>query len=214
MDAYEWKDADGESYGIETEGIYWQKSYNERYQLVEGIEAGDDAILQINSGASDEILRLADRVRELEEARPLTPFERIAADRLADEVASLVSRHLLDSRSAAADALLDYREPPRSARSDRIAALEEEVEAELRGQVEISTSNGHAFEKWQERERKLREALAPVLAAFEERAAAWDRMRVAFDDTGWSGPPPVMDPRITLTAEFEVETLRALLKEE
>jgi len=55
-------------------------------------------------------------------------LDKIAADRLADEVASLVARGLLDSRSAAADALLDYREPPRTPRSDRLAEVEQENE--------------------------------------------------------------------------------------
>lgn len=46
------------------------------------------------------------------------------AGRLADEVAVLVRLHNLDSRSPAADALLDYREPPSSPRADRLAELE------------------------------------------------------------------------------------------
>ena len=105
----------------------------------------------------------------------------------------------------------------RAACADEIAALlaendEWEAVAETasreRARMELLASES------QERERKLREGLAPVLALFEERAAAWDRMRAAFDDTGWSGPPPVMDARISLTAEFEVEVLRDLLKEE
>lgn len=58
-------------------------------------------------------------------------FDELAADRLADEVAVLVTNGYLDSRSAAADALLDYRNPPRSPRSDRLADLERE-NAELR----------------------------------------------------------------------------------
>lgn len=61
---------------------------------------------------------------------PLSPLQKMAADRLADEVAVLVTRGYLDSRSAAADALLDYRQPPRSPRSDRLAELENGVATE------------------------------------------------------------------------------------
>lgn len=51
------------------------------------------------------------------------------ADRLADEVAVLVVNRVIDSRSAAADALLNYRNPPRSPRSDRLADLEADRDA-------------------------------------------------------------------------------------
>ena len=63
-----------------------------------------------------------------------SPFDRLCADRLADEVAVLVRRGALDSRSPAADALLDYREPPSSSRADRLAEacrLLEEARAQL-----------------------------------------------------------------------------------
>lgn len=50
------------------------------------------------------------------------PFDKIGADRLADEVAAMVTRGVLDPRSPAADALLDYRCPPRTPRSDALAA--------------------------------------------------------------------------------------------
>ncbi len=51
------------------------------------------------------------------------------ADMLADEVAALVMRRVIDSRSAASDALLRYREEPRTELSDRIAALESALSA-------------------------------------------------------------------------------------
>lgn len=54
-------------------------------------------------------------------------WDRRAADRLADEVAALVRRGKLDSRSPAADALLDYRNPPSSPRADRLAELEQQL---------------------------------------------------------------------------------------
>lgn len=53
-----------------------------------------------------------------------SPFDQLCADRLADEVAVLVRRGVIDSRSPAADALLDYRNPPSTPRADRLAELE------------------------------------------------------------------------------------------
>lgn len=47
--------------------------------------------------------------------------------RLADEVDVLIRAKVLDSRSPAADALLDFREPPSTPRSCRLAALEQEL---------------------------------------------------------------------------------------
>jgi hypothetical protein len=79
----------------------------------------------------------------LEEIRRfrLDPFVIRCADRLADEVAALVRRRVIDSRSPAADALLDYREPPSTPRADRLAALEREVERLL-----AITGNPDTFE--------------------------------------------------------------------
>lgn len=57
------------------------------------------------------------------------PLDKRCADALADEVAALVRRGVIDSRSPAADALLDYREPPSTPRADRLAALEAERDA-------------------------------------------------------------------------------------
>jgi len=42
---------------------------------------------------------------------PERPFDKRAADALANEVAKLIERGVIDSRSPAADALLDYRDP-------------------------------------------------------------------------------------------------------
>jgi hypothetical protein len=49
------------------------------------------------------------------------------AGRLADEVDALIRSKVIDSRSPAADALLDFREPPRTPRSDRLADLDKIV---------------------------------------------------------------------------------------
>ncbi len=76
-----------------------------------------------------------ERVEELEkllrsyQAGGLGPFAKKAADALADEVAACVVRRELDSRSPAGDALLDYRNPPTTPRSDRLAALETRFES-------------------------------------------------------------------------------------
>lgn len=84
------------------------------------------------AAAREEALRA--RVRELEAAAPRKPFDVRCADALADEVAALVRRKVIDSRSPAADALLDYRNPPSSPRADRMAELEREL-GELRKAV-------------------------------------------------------------------------------
>jgi hypothetical protein len=105
-----------------------------------------------------EILRLAQENRELKAQREqvLTPFQKIGADRLADEVASLVTRGYLDSRSAAADALLDYREPPRTARSDRLAKLDALLASERPPQALEDAYYGRGGGPWTPMERVWR----------------------------------------------------------
>lgn len=56
-------------------------------------------------------------IERLKTPAPLSPFDRRAADNLADEVAVLVLRGAIDSRSLVGDALLDYRDPPCSDRA-------------------------------------------------------------------------------------------------
>jgi hypothetical protein len=51
------------------------------------------------------------------------PFQFMDAEMLADEVAVLVRKGIVDSRSPVADALLNYRDPPATERSDRLAKL-------------------------------------------------------------------------------------------
>lgn len=64
-------------------------------------------------------------VRELRlfRAGDAHPFDRRCADALADEVDVLIKRRMIDSRSPAADALLDYRDPPRTPRSEELETL-------------------------------------------------------------------------------------------
>ncbi|HKP08326.1 MAG TPA: hypothetical protein VJU58_13820 [Microbacterium sp.] len=69
------------------------------------------------------------------EKRPLRTFDHVAGDRLADEVAVLVRRRVIDARSPAGDALLDYRDPPTTARADRLAEIER-AHAALSAEVE------------------------------------------------------------------------------
>lgn len=67
---------------------------------------------------------------------PLMTFDRRAADALADEVGVLIYRKVIDARSPAGDALLDYRQPPSSPRADRLAGLEAQVaNFERRGEL-------------------------------------------------------------------------------
>ena len=61
-------------------------------------------------------------------AQPVRLFDHLAAERMADEIAGLVQRKVIGSRCPAADALLDYRDPPRSERSDRLVDLENQIE--------------------------------------------------------------------------------------
>lgn len=77
------------------------------------------------------MLSAIDRLtRERDEARALGEMEwqvdRRGAERLADEVAVLIRKGLLDARSPTGDALLDYRNPPSSPRADRLVTLERE----------------------------------------------------------------------------------------
>lgn len=71
---------------------------------------------------------LAAVVCELVAQIPREPFDVRCADALADEVAVLIDKKLLDSRSPAAGALLDYRNPLRSPRSDRLRTLEADLD--------------------------------------------------------------------------------------
>lgn len=74
------------------------------------------------------LVRLLTEIEELHRRAPRESFDVRCADKLADEVDVLVLRKVIDSRSPSADALLDYRNPPTSPRSDRMAALEKRQE--------------------------------------------------------------------------------------
>lgn len=73
-----------------------------------------------------EITRLT---AELAAANTRRTFKSRAADALADEVDVLIRRKVIDMRDPAADALLSFRDPPTSERSDRLLTLEAELAA-------------------------------------------------------------------------------------
>lgn len=103
---------------------------------------------------------------------PLRTFDQIGADHLADEVCVLIDRKIIDSRSPAADALLDYRDPPRSPRSDRIVVIEKSA-AGLQAEVLRLTETARtAAENW----------MAACQQRDESRAES-DRLRVECDDS-------------------------------
>jgi len=90
--------------------------------LVMGLRAHEECSHgRLHREAADEIERL--------KSGGSRPFDKRAADRLADEVAVLIRRHVIDARSPAGDALLDFRDPPQSERSDRLWLLEAERDA-------------------------------------------------------------------------------------
>lgn len=113
----------------------------------------------------------------------LLPMDKRCADALADEVAVLVRRKVIDMRSPAADALLDYREPPTTPRADRLAEIEAEL-AQIHERREPSTidveTDGAA-------PAVVRLALLQCLRAWEPSARvlgnvrAWDAERAILD---------------------------------
>jgi hypothetical protein len=116
---------------------------------------------------------------------PLRTFDQIAADRMADEIALLVRRKEIDARSPAADALLDYREPSTSERSDRMLELTHEVErllAESGRQCALALrERDHAerFAKlWRDDVKLLEDALTQLTEERNQLRAERDELRV------------------------------------
>jgi hypothetical protein len=112
-------------------------------------------------------------------------FKLRAAEALADEVAVLVRRGVLDSRSPAADALLDFRDPPSSPRADRLAELEklrEDDIAEGRRQMyrELLGVRAPEDDWWlihyddADRPPEVIQGEAVARAAFAQRCVAWN----------------------------------------
>lgn len=99
------------------------------------------------------------------------PWAKRAADALADEVAVLVRRRVIDARSPAADALLDYRDPQGGTpmvtqRADRIATLEEDL-------AEARAANDRATRKLGEMQHDLCMAYEVLRDTKESVAAAY-----------------------------------------
>lgn len=149
---------------------------------------------------------LRDRIRELEgeveqlkvanERVTRDPLGMRCADALADEVAALVRRGVIDQRSSAADALLDYRNPPSSERADRLATLESENER-LRNRTE-----DHPEHRWQ----TLVGGRRCIVCGRQEACRAGEEA-TAFDDSPWSSTRwlRILDPNGRLWMESSDE---------
>ena len=104
-----------------------------RIDLVQAAKVTADLRAQLDAKERENETLRQMRAAEIEVERlkaeaPRQPFDVRCADALADEVAVLVKRQVIDSRSPAADALLEYRTPPRTDRSDRLVKLEGALE--------------------------------------------------------------------------------------
>src|SRR5436190_18717944 len=75
-------------------------------------------------------------------------FKERCAELLADEVDVLVRRKIIDSRSPAADALLDYRSPPSTPRSIELANLRADIERLTKERDEARRFGEEAAEKY------------------------------------------------------------------
>lgn len=96
-------------------------------------------------------------------------FDKVGADRLADEVAVLIQLGRLDARGPAGDALLDYRDPPRNERTDRLTHLE----AELAASKEEIAALHRELDKGREQFHRLsisHDMISKLKARAEERA--------------------------------------------
>ena len=152
--------------------------------------------------ARTEALRLRAEVERLTVERNKALAWRRCADALADEVAVLVRRKIVDSRSPVADALLDYMEPPSSPRSERLAALETEVERLTR---ELAEERRH-FLADEERRKLMGDALYAEgqnarLARRVERLTT--ALRAIRDETAEKYSPSWEVARATLAEETD-----------
>lgn len=77
--------------------------------------------------AEVDAIAIADELDDLRAELNELKWKVRAADAMADAVAVLVQIRKIDSRSRAADALLDYRDPPRDERTDAMAIMESEL---------------------------------------------------------------------------------------
>lgn len=108
--------------------------YNDQGILVESRCSRAKWMCAVAVDSTPEMKRLKQRNEELN--AHLSPWH-VCVSALADEIDVLVRRHVIDARSPAADALLDVRNPPMSPRSDRIVALENELEGLKQQRTEL-----------------------------------------------------------------------------
>ncbi len=130
--------------------------------------------LLLKFGLSGIANALADDIAQAlaDEAEQAVASKKTAAEALADEVDALVRRRVIDSRSPAADALLDYRNPPMSPRSDRLVAMDEAVAKEREACAKIVDgckvyNSPEGFEK-----NEVEQVLCELAADIRARAKA------------------------------------------
>lgn len=119
-------------------------------------------------------------IRERLDTLDLRLWRDRAADELADEVAVLIRRRELDARSPAGDALLSYRDPPPTPRSDRMAELEAATVGLNRRVRELAAQDAPFWKKRTESAWAVLNSLANRLGVVHEddkiRAAVFKRL--------------------------------------
>lgn len=130
-------------------------------KLEDRLRAMGDIVILAAGGIEIRPRLIADTLRDLSaeveslSKRPLLTFDHIGAARLADEVDVLVRRKVIDSRSPAADALCDYRDPPTSPRSDRMVDTERERDAALARVKEIEAEVARMGQRVRDQDEEL-----------------------------------------------------------
>ena len=126
--------------------------------------------------------RLRSQLAQVTAERDKARAWRQCADHLADEVDVLIRRRVIDWRSPAADALLDYRDPesPTSERSDRILSLE----ADISSARALADVRGREVERVERERDAYRSMLCDLLASAHPHpkehptmTREWDRAR-------------------------------------
>lgn len=140
---------------------------------------------------------LEDREAQLANALSVRGFDRNCADKLADEVAVLVRRRVIDSRSAAADALLDYRNPPVTPRSERLSELEAQLAASEAGHLEHQ-----AFaEQLMATNERLGRELAALTTEFATYRARWNEEQLPWKAMHDAAVAQIADLKHSLAVE-------------
>jgi hypothetical protein len=183
-----------------SEDVYVLSKYiDEWLQDPSAYDSDAKALVEGVRGLERDLAASEDRERQhkaaLDAMRIERDYARMRLDRhaahLADEVAVLVKRRVIDSRSPAADALLDFRNPPSSPRADRLTVLENQSESfrlQLLGEREARCDREADVERlqalvptWIPCAERLPEHFAWVLVAFCEGVV----QRAFLRDDGW-----------------------------